>query len=183
MVGFFTDGSSKMREHKVQCYYGVMVSPKEGKLALHDSLGEVRLTQNSVDSVETEEQMNDNDKVLHADDFDSTLLQIEDEPDDDTNLFLLEEFMMPAKKRREAGKYADFEPREETDLLIETINELDLGWMADTCKLSKGKRGKKCDEPLSLAQTGKFMRSSTNHVHGMPLHHKGESLKPAVEEA
>lgn len=39
------------------------------------------------------------------------------------------------------------------DLLIETINELDLGWKADTCKLQKhhSKYGDHCDD-LELAQ-------------------------------
>jgi hypothetical protein len=42
-------------------------------------------------------------------------------------------------------------------LLIETINGLDIGWKADTCKLSKGhaSRGAHCKETgaISLAQT------------------------------
>ena len=44
--------------------------------------------------------------------------------------------MMPSKNKRAVN--TDFEPRDETDLLIETINGLDIGWKADTCKLSKG---------------------------------------------
>ena len=45
-------------------------------------------------------------------------------------------------------------PTDETDLLIEAINNLDLGWKADTCKYQKhhSKYGSHC-EALSLAQT------------------------------
>ena len=62
--------------------------------------------------------------------------------------------MMPSKAKRAVSNHATFEPRDETDLLIETINGLDIGWKADTCKLSKGhaSRGAHCEEAtLNLA--------------------------------
>jgi hypothetical protein len=34
-----------------------------------------------------------------------------------------------------SNPHHDHVPSDEMDLLIETINELDLGWKADTCKL------------------------------------------------
>lgn len=43
------------------------------------------------------------------------------------------------------------------DLLIETVNEADLGWTADVCKYQKhhAKYGSHCEkEALLLAQTG-----------------------------
>ena len=87
----------------------------------------------------------------------TTLLQISDEPADQTNLFLFEEFMMPSKTKRAVSEHANWVPRDETDLLIETINGLDIGWKADTCKLSKGhaSRAAHCDKekPTILAQT------------------------------
>lgn len=41
-------------------------------------------------------------------------------------------------------------------MLIDTINSLDLGWKADTCKYQKHheKYGSHCDKPQTLAQTG-----------------------------
>jgi hypothetical protein len=163
-----------MREHKVACYYGVMVQPKS-KVALKDDLKEVRLAQSEASEEDEVVKVNDDDQVLHADDLDNdSLIQIAAEPEDHTNLYLFEEFMMPAKKRR-AHKHIDFVPREETDLLIETINSLDLGWKADTCMLRKEKGSKKCEEPLNLAQTSR--------IHGKALYQKGDGYKAAVEEA
>jgi hypothetical protein len=44
-------------------------------------------------------------------------------------------------------------PSDEMDLLIETINDMDLGWKADTCKYQKNhaKYGEHCDKPIELA--------------------------------
>jgi hypothetical protein len=44
----------------------------------------------------------------------------------------------------------------ENDLMIQTINDLDLGWKADTCKLTKSHAnyGSHCEsQALNLAQT------------------------------
>jgi len=47
----------------------------------------------------------------------------------------------------------DHAPSEELDLLIDTINDMDIGWKADTCKYQKHhpKRGAHCDKQ-ELAQ-------------------------------
>ena len=44
------------------------------------------------------------------------------------------------------------------DLLIETINQADLGWKADTCKLQAHhpSYGSHCEEQIRLAQQGKY---------------------------
>lgn len=118
------------------------------------------------------------DGILDAYSTDETLLQISDEPEDMTNLFLFEEFMMPSKARRAVN--TDFEPCDETDLLIETINGLDIGWKADTCKLSKGHaaRGAHCEEaPLTLAQT-KSEDLATQKTFG-----EGPEFPAAIEKA
>jgi hypothetical protein len=41
-------------------------------------------------------------------------------------------------------------PTDETDLLISTINSLDLGWKADVCKLQKhhANYGAHCEKPI-----------------------------------
>jgi hypothetical protein len=53
----------------------------------------------------------------------------------------------------------DWAPNEQTDMLIEAVNELDLGWTADSCKYQKGnsKRPSHCDEQkeMSLAHKAK----------------------------
>ena len=49
--------------------------------------------------------------------------------------------------------HLEHKPSDEMDLLIEAINEADLGWKADTCKYQKhhAKYGKHCDK-VELAQ-------------------------------
>lgn len=44
--------------------------------------------------------------------------------------------------------HLEHKPSDEMDLLIEAINEADLGWKADTCKYQKhhAKYGKHCDK-------------------------------------
>jgi len=45
-------------------------------------------------------------------------------------------------------------PTDETDLLISTINAMDLGWKADVCKYQKHHEnyGAHCDKPVELVQ-------------------------------
>ena len=42
-----------------------------------------------------------------------------------------------ANKIKRSNPHHDHVPSDEMDLLIETINKMDLGWKADTCKLQK----------------------------------------------
>jgi hypothetical protein len=132
------------------------------------------------------ESMADDDftsSILDAMSADETLLQISDEPEDQTNLFLFEEFMMPSKTKRAVSDHASFEPRDETDLLIETINGLDIGWKADTCKLSKGhaNRGAHCDlEKTTLAQE---KSSNVLNAQGSKPFGQGEDFPAALAEA
>lgn len=50
----------------------------------------------------------------------------------------------------------DHKPSDETDLLIQTVNEADLGWKADVCKYQKhhANYGSHCEVagPVNLAQ-------------------------------
>ena len=142
MVGFLYEEATKMTQHHVQCYYGVMVKPKSDKKTLKDNLKEVTL----------EPKEEESDKKEDAAPVNDSLIGIEEEEDDKTNLFLFENYMMPATSRKQTA-HTEFEPNEHNDLLIETINGLDLSWKADSCMMTKDKRGKHCDGPVSLAQT------------------------------
>jgi hypothetical protein len=86
---------------------------------------------------------------LEAIDADEILLQIAEAPDDETNVELVKQFLLPSKTRRVQH---DWKPSETNDILIEAINGLDLGWKADSCKLQKdhSKRPSHCDT-MSLA--------------------------------
>ena len=59
---------------------------------------------------------------------------------------------------KRSNPHHDHVPNDEMDLLIEIINSNDLGWKADTCKLSKTHPlyGAHCDENINLAQTEFF---------------------------
>lgn len=50
--------------------------------------------------------------------------------------------------------HLEHKPSDEMDLMIEAINEADLGWKADVCKYQKHNKlyGAHCDD-LILAQT------------------------------
>lgn len=80
----------------------------------------------------------------------------ENEPEDEMNL-LLEQYLMPHGKTTRENLHQSHKPSDETDLLIETINKLDIGWGADVCKLQKhhASYGSHCDsQKTKLAQKG-----------------------------
>ena len=60
---------------------------------------------------------------------------------------------MPSKQRK--NLHAEHVPSDETDLVIETINNMNLGWKADVCKLQKHhpKYGSHCELQLSQKQS------------------------------
>jgi len=74
-------------------------------------------------------------------------------PPDEQNVFL--EFLGRRKTHKRHNAHREHKPSDETDLLISTINGMDLGWKADVCKYQKHheKYGDHCDKPVMLAQT------------------------------
>ena len=62
------------------------------------------------------------------------------------------------KAKQASGKrrnlHLDHKPSDETDLLIQAVNEADLGWTADVCKFQKthANYGSHCDGAIKLAQ-------------------------------
>ena len=88
------------------------------------------------------------------------MLQLDDdvsqpEPADELNV-LLQQFLMPHGKSTRENLHASHKPSDETDLLIETINALDIGWSADVCKFQShhASYGSHCaaQKPTNLAQ-------------------------------
>jgi hypothetical protein len=53
-------------------------------------------------------------------------------PPDEQNILL--EYLTPKKSNRRFNAHLDHVPSDNMDLLISTINDMDLGWKADTCK-------------------------------------------------
>jgi hypothetical protein len=60
---------------------------------------------------------------------------------------------MPDTSSQRRNLHLEHEPSDETDLLIETINSMDLGWKADVCKLQShhASYGQHCKE-VNLSQ-------------------------------
>jgi len=79
-------------------------------------------------------------------------------------------------------------PSEENDLLIDTINSLDLGWKADTCKYQKehANYGSHC-EGLQLVQTASKEAEgegeSEAEAEGATVFGQGSEFEIALEKA
>ena len=56
-------------------------------------------------------------------------------PPDEQNILL--EYLQPKKSSRRFNAHLEHIPSDDMDLLISTINDMDLGWKADTCKYQK----------------------------------------------
>lgn len=57
-------------------------------------------------------------------------------PSDDSNLQLSSTVKVQKRAHnKRSNPHHDHKPSDEMDLLISTINKLDLGWKADVCKL------------------------------------------------
>jgi hypothetical protein len=56
----------------------------------------------------------------------------------------------PRAHNKRSNPHHDHVPSDEMDLLISTINEVDLGWKADVCKLQKHHEsyGAHCDQEI-----------------------------------
>ena len=152
MVGFVQQvhggSGSSMKTHKAQCFYGKQTS----KFNVQKSVEEVNDAVKIDRIVEKNGSAKDSTSVISKaqvneaeDDADMTQVA-SDAPADEENVFL-----RLSHKRYNA--HHEHVPSDENDLLIQTINEMDLGWKADTCKYQKHHEnyGSHC-EALSLAQ-------------------------------
>lgn len=108
--------------------------------------------------------------------------QLDSSPTDETNVQIkaeikskLRSFARTSHKRFNAHKA--HKPSDENDMLIQLINELDLGWKADTCKYQKHheKYGDHC-EALHLAQTSAKTEEADAEVFG-----EGEKYQKAFD--
>lgn len=75
----------------------------------------------------------------------ATLLQTSEEEKTD-----LLDYIGKRKSHTRHNLHHEHVPTDETDLLISTINSMDLGWKADVCKLQKhhANYGAHCDKPV-----------------------------------
>jgi len=81
------------------------------------------------------------------------------------------------RARKRVNMHLEHKPSDEMDLMISAINEMDLGWKADTCKYQKHheKYGEHCEsEALQLVQTSK---STADDLEGL-VEELAESDKP-----
>jgi hypothetical protein len=131
MVGFVQSSSSTMASHDVQCYYGNLVMPAHESMITDDlkqtmysgDAGSQEQPQSTAEMAQDMRYAGDalaesaassmvgddfTDGIMDAMSADETLLQISDEPEDLTNLFLFEEFMMPSKTKRAVSNHASF---------------------------------------------------------------------------
>ena len=148
-----------MKSHPVQCFYGQQVkatSVAQASEEITESGNKVAYT-NSGSSTASSAVAQvladaDNSDILDAQVVADVAAETTDSPSDEANIFLR------SSHKRYNAHHAHV-PSDENDQLIELINELDIGWKADTCKYQKhhNKYGAHCDkktyQPLRLAQT------------------------------
>ena len=158
MVGFVQQvhGNGSMKAHNVQCFYASqnvhsnvqstsMVERNDGsKIAMIESTKSA-LVQKKTAAV-VEESVTDEAEVQTA-----------DVPEEVLDLQLDSEIFAEVNARRSHKRqnvHHTHIPSDINDLLIETINDLDIGWKADTCKYQKHheKYGAHCEkEQVGLA--------------------------------
>ena len=150
MVGFVQQvhgaSGSSMKSHKAQCFYGKQTKSFNIEKSVEEVNGAVKIDR----IVEKNGSAKDSSSVISKAQVSENDEEVADEsgsPPDEENVFL-----RTSHKRYNA--HHEHVPSDETDLLIQTINEMDLGWKADTCKYQKHHEnyGSHC-EALSLAQT------------------------------
>jgi hypothetical protein len=151
MVGFVQHmhGVGSLEKHTVQCFAGKQTKHFDIEHSTEQIDGEgVKLA--VIDGSEAAKIMNSISFVGTGDDIQASDAQ---SPPDETNLFLRESHKRKSHKRYNA--HHTHVANDDNDKLIEMINELNLGWKADTCKYQKHheKYGSHCEAQI-LAQTG-----------------------------
>ena len=142
MVGFVQQrhGGESLDKHRIQCFVGKQTKHYNVQSSVEKTLDEgARIAeisnQNGVPS----------NPILAQDSVES--------PPDEQNVFLREE----RKSHKRYNAHHEHVATDDTDILIETINDLDLGWKADTCKYQThhAKYGSHCEKEkaMNLAQT------------------------------
>lgn len=166
MVGFVQTigGEGTLQNHKVQCFVGKQTKHYDIQHSKEDtSLDGTRIAYiEKVSSLAEQTKQSESD----AKEAKTEKTETADAPADDANVMIKETtqvntFLREGNKRKSHSRYNAHHAHvasDENDLLIDTINSLDLGWKADTCKYQKHheKYGSHCDKPqtTSLAQTG-----------------------------
>ena len=128
-----------------------------------------------------QEESTDGDLVVSAAE---EVINAQTAPADETNLQLEAKLdakiFQKAKSHKRYNAHARHVPSDETDLLISSINSLDIGWKADTCKLQKhhAEYGSHCDS-VNLAQTSE----ATDNEAEEKLFENHQAFAGAWEEA
>ena len=153
MVGFVQTvhgNGSSMKAHKAQCFYGKQTKAYNVQKSVEEVNDAVKIDRIVEKNGAAQKETGSESKAQVTGEED-----VDDLPADEENVFL-----RLSHKRYNA--HHEHLPSDENDLLIDTINDMDLGWKADTCKYQKHheKYGSHC-EALSLAQT-----DSTERVGG-----------------
>lgn len=112
------------------------------------------------------------------------MVQLEDdEPLDETNL-LISQYLLPDTGTKRENMHLAHKPSDETDLLIEAINGMDIGWSADVCKLQRhhASYGSHCD-----AQKNQLAQKKAEATEGLEVEEKlfgeGKEFEKAWEQA
>ena len=130
MVGFVqkVHGSGSLTDHPIQCFYGKQVQHFNLETSEHTETEDGVKMDKIVSKKQggqtlVEETSSQNTEESAAEDAPAN----SGPPADETNVLL-----RTSHKRMNAHHM--HVPSDSNDLLIQTINELDLGWKADTCK-------------------------------------------------
>lgn len=80
--------------------------------------------------------------------------RIQTKPVEQNNLQIKSKINMPRQSKTRFNAHSTHEANNETDAAISFINNADLGWKADVCKLQKhhAEYGAHCDQPQELVQ-------------------------------
>ena len=158
-----------MKSHKAQCFYGKQTKAFNIQKSVEEVDDAVKIDR-IVEKNGAAKQVSASSKAQVEGEED-----VDDGPADEENVFL-----RLSHKRYNA--HHEHVPSDENDLLIETINSMDLGWKADTCKYQKHheKYGSHCEAALNLAQTGS---STTVRTGGKLEFGKGKEFPAALAEA
>lgn len=120
MVGFvqtiptITGEKYSVAEHKASCFYGMQDKKYNIETTTEEAAKEIKYA--TISSHGPQEVTN---------------IQLES---DINRVF---EHSTPRAHNKRSNPHHDHVPSDEMDLLIQTINENDFGWKADTCKLQK----------------------------------------------
>lgn len=145
MVGFVqaTKGTDKstMAQHKVTCFHGTQRKHYDIEETKAFNTGKVKFNKIT---------------AHHTVQPDNLLADAQQDQKKPTNVHAVQTPFKRTKAKRRVNMHLEHKPSEEMDIMIQAINEADLGWTADVCKYQKTHKlyGEHCDDDgkLTLAE-------------------------------